>query len=161
CFATYSGDLAPALLVLGAEVELISPAGRRTLALERLYTGYARHDRAAEGDGKHYLGLLPGELVAGVRVAGGAGLRSGYDKVRIRRSIEFPVAGVAVALGRDGDRLTRLSVAVTGTNPRPVRVAGTEALTGGMLGPAVFSGLEALMRDQLMAMKTTFTPGHY
>jgi 4-hydroxybenzoyl-CoA reductase subunit beta len=161
CFATYSGDLAPALLVLGAEVELVGPAGRRTLPLERLYTGHARHDLAAEGDGKRYLALLPGELVAGVRVEGRREVRSGYDKVRIRRSIEFPVAGVAVALKRDGDRLARLSVAVTGTNPRPVLISGTEALTGGALGPEAYSGLDALMRDQLMAMKTTFTPGHY
>jgi hypothetical protein len=25
----------------------------------------------------------------------------------------------------------------------------------------VFKGLDALVRDQIMAMKTTFTPGHY
>ena len=29
------------------------------------------------------------------------GLRSAYDKIRIRRSIEYPVCGVAVALRRD------------------------------------------------------------
>ena len=37
CFATFSGDLAPALLTLGAEVDLAGPAGKRTIALERLY----------------------------------------------------------------------------------------------------------------------------
>jgi hypothetical protein len=26
---------------------------------------------------------------------------------------------------------------------------------------SVLKGLEALVRDQIMAMKTTFTPGHY
>src|SRR4029453_6825726 len=44
CFATFSGDLAPALLTLGAEVELMGPAGRRTLPLNDLYIGHARHD---------------------------------------------------------------------------------------------------------------------
>ena len=56
------------------------------------------------------------------------GLRSAYDKIRIRRSIEYPVAGVAVALRREGDKLADLRVAFTGTNPRPVRLAGTAAL---------------------------------
>ena len=66
-----------------------------------------------------------------------------------------------MALRRDGDTLADLRVAFTGTNPRPVRLAGTQALCGGPLDARVFAGLEALVRDQIMAMKTTFTPGHY
>jgi 4-hydroxybenzoyl-CoA reductase subunit beta len=160
CFATFSGDLAPALMTLGAEVELAGPGGTRTLALEQLYIGYARHDGSA-GDGKHYLALAPGEMVARVRARHTPGLRSGYDKLRIRRSIEYPVCGVAVAARRDGGALADLRVAVTGTNPRPVLLAGTAALCGGPLDDGVFAGLDALIRDQITAMKTTFTPGHY
>jgi 4-hydroxybenzoyl-CoA reductase subunit beta len=81
--------------------------------------------------------------------------------MRIRRSIEYPVAGVAVALRRDGDSLTDLRVAVTGTNPRPVLLDGTRQLCGGPLDARVLTGLDALVRDQVMSMKTTFTPGHY
>jgi 4-hydroxybenzoyl-CoA reductase subunit beta len=160
CFATFSGDLAPALLVLGAEMELAGTAGCRTLPLGDFYTGHARHD-SASGDGKNYLALAPGEVVVAVRAKNTAGLRSGYDKIRIRRSIEYPVAGVAVALRRDGATLADLRVAFTGTNPRPVRLEGTAALCGGPLDARVLAGLEALVRDQIMAMKTTFTPGHY
>ena len=160
CFATFSGDLAPAFLTLDAAVDIAGPAGRRTLPLADLYTGHARHD-AATGDGKNYLALRPGELVTAVRAKGVSGLRSAYDKIRIRRSIEYPVAGVAVALRRDGDRLTDLRVAITGTNPRPVRLDGTAELCGGALDDRVFAGLDELVRDQIMSMKTTFTPGHY
>jgi 4-hydroxybenzoyl-CoA reductase subunit beta len=160
CFATFSGDLAPALIVLGAEVELLGPAGRRTLPLAELYTGHARHDGTG-GDGKNYLALMPGELVVGVTARNTPGLRSGYDKIRIRRSIEYPVAGVAVALRRDGDTLAELRVAVTGTNPRPVLLTGSRELCGGPLDDNVLAGLDDLVRDQIMAMKTTFTPGHY
>jgi 4-hydroxybenzoyl-CoA reductase subunit beta len=160
CFATFSGDLAPALLVLGAEVELAGPAGRRTLPLRDFYIGHARHDTAS-GDGKNYLALKPGEIVVAVRAKRAPGLRSGYDKIRIRRSIEYPVAGVAVALRRDGTRLVDLRVAFTGTNPRPVLLEGTADLCGGPLDDRVLKGLDALVRDQIMAMKTTFTPGHY
>ena len=89
------------------------------------------------------------------------GLRSAYDKIRIRRSIEYPVAGVAVALRREGDMLSDLRVAFTGTNPRPVLLTGTQELCGRPLDEAFFKGLDALVLDQIMAMKTTFTPGHY
>ncbi|MBO0763237.1 MAG: 4-hydroxybenzoyl-CoA reductase subunit beta [Hyphomicrobiaceae bacterium] len=161
CFATFSADLAPALMVLDTKVELAGPQGRRTLPLTDLYIGDARHDGSGRGDGKRYLALAPTELVVGVRATVVPGLRSAYDKVRIRRSIEYPVAGVAVALRREGNSLAELRVAITGTNPRPVLLAGTQGLCGGPLDQRVVAGLDALVRDQIMAMKTTFTPGHY
>ncbi len=175
CFATFSGDLAPALLTLGAEIDVAGPAGKRTIPLASLYIGYSRplpnppplagEGREGEtetlGDGKYYLSLRPGELITAVRAKNTAGLRSAYDKIRIRRSIEYPVTGVAVALRRDGDVLADLRVAFTGTNPRPVLLEGTAELCGGALDASVFQGLDELVRDQIMSMKTTFTPGHY
>ncbi len=164
CFATFSGDLAPALLVLDAKIDLAGRAGRRTMPLTELYIGYARHDTPVtetQGDGKYFLSLRPGEFVTAVRAKNTPGLRSAYDKIRIRRSIEYPVTGVAAAVRRDGDRLVDLRVAFTGTNPRPVLLSGTASLCGGPLDARVFAGLDALVRDQIMAMKTTFTPGHY
>jgi len=136
CFATFSGDLAPALLTLNAEVDLAGPAGKRSITLESLYIGYARQDRPITD-------------------------REGDGKIRIRRSIEYPVTGVAVALRRDREALTDLRVAFTGTNPRPVLLKGTAELCGGPPGARVLNGLDALVRDQIMSMKTTFTPGHY
>jgi 4-hydroxybenzoyl-CoA reductase subunit beta len=164
CFATFSGDLAPAFMTLGAEVDIAGPTGRRTLPLEKLYIGFARQDQPVTetlGDGKFFLSLRPGELITAVRATNAPGLRSGYDKIRIRRSIEYPVCGVAVALRREGDALTDLRVAITGTNPRPVLLAGPDELCGGPLDERVFKDLDDLVRDQIMAMKTTFTPGHY
>jgi len=164
CFATFSGDLAPALVTLDAEVDIAGPAGRRSIPLEKLYIGFARQDvpvTETQGDGKFYLSLRPGEIVTAVRVKNTPGLRSAYDKIRIRRSIEYPVAGVAVALRKDSGNLADLRIAFTGTNPRPVLLAGTKELCGGRLDERVTRGLDALVRDQIMPMKTTFTPGHY
>ena len=164
CFATFSGDLAPALLSLGAEVDLAGPKGRRTVPLNSIYIGFARQDvpvTETMGDGKYFLSLRPGEFVTAVRAKYVSGLRSAYDKIRIRRSIEYPVAGVAVALRRDGKKLADLRVAFTGTNPRPVLLEGTAELCGGPLDEKVLKKLDDLVRDQVMAMKTTFTPGHY
>src|SRR6266852_8707861 len=88
CFATFSGDLAPALLTLGAEVDLAGPAGKRTVPLRSIYIGYSRQDRPVTeilGDGKYYLSLRPGEFVTAARARNMTGLRSAYDKIRIRR----------------------------------------------------------------------------
>lgn len=160
CFATFSGDLAPAFLLYGGEVDLVGPAGARSVALKDFYIGYSRQD-GSTGDGKNYLALEAGEFVLRVRAKNAAGLVSAYDKIRIRRSIEYPVAGVAAALRREGDTLADLRVAVTGTNPRPVLIEGTAALCGKSFGEATLAALDDLCRDQLMSMKTTFTPGTY
>jgi len=164
CFATFSGDLAAALLTLHAEVDIAGPNGKRTIPLDKLYIGFARQDvpvTETQGDGKYYLSLRPGEIVTAVRARTTPGLRSAYDKIRIRRSIEYPVAGVGVALKKESGKLADLRIAFTGTNPRPVLLAGTAALCGGPLDERVIKELDALVRDQIMPMKTTFTPGHY
>ena len=86
CFATFSGDLAPALLTLDAEIDIAGPSGRRTMPLADLYIGYARQDEPvteSRGDGKYFLSLRPGEIVAAVRARNMPGLRSAYDKICI------------------------------------------------------------------------------
>jgi len=152
CYATFSGDLAPALAVLDdAQIEIAGAQGARTLPLDSLYTG----------DGERYLALEPDELVVAVRARRPPALRTGYDKVRVRQSIDYPLAGVAAGVVREGDRLADLRLAFTGTNPRPLRLAGTEDLCGGALDDAVMERLSGLVRRQVMAMRTTFTSGHY
>jgi 4-hydroxybenzoyl-CoA reductase subunit beta len=150
CFATFSGDLAAAALIYHANIEIVGVEGKRTIALNDLYTG----------DGKDYLTLNAGEIVTALIIENTQGLKSAYDKVRTRQSIDYPVAGVAVGLVRDGDMVTDLRVAITGTNPRPVLLEGTSELSG-KLDDVLFEGLERLVKDQIMSMKTTLTPGHY
>src|SRR5215813_10838553 len=87
-----------------ADVTGVQTCALPILPLQELYTGYARHDGSG-GDGKHYLALQAGEIVTAVRVRGRPGLRCGYAKLRIRRSIEYPVAGVAVAVRKEAETL--------------------------------------------------------
>ncbi len=125
CFATFSGDLAPALLTLRAEIDIAGPAGRRTIPLADLYIGHARHDGGDRRRQELSRRCGPARSSPPCGRSNTPGLRSAYDKIRIRRSIEYPVCGVAVALRRDGDALADLRVAFTGTNPRPVLLDGT------------------------------------
>ena len=160
CFATYSGDLAPAFLLFGGALDLLGPSGARSVAMQDFYIGRARQD-GSTGDGIRYMAIEPGEVVLRVRATAAPDLASAYDKVRIRRSIEYPVAGCAAALRRDGDALADLRIAFTGTNPRPVLLEGTDRLAGQPLDEGALQVIDDLCKDQLMSMKTTFTPGHY
>jgi 4-hydroxybenzoyl-CoA reductase subunit beta len=119
CFATYRGDLAPALMVLGAEVELAGPAGRRVLPLAELF----------RNDGAQHLTLEAGEILTAVLVPKTSAGTAGYAKIRIRDAIDFPLAGVAAALSRDGDILTGIDIAITGIASAPLMVP-----TGGYAG---------------------------
>ena len=76
-----------------------------------------------------------------------------------RSSIRWPAS--PSRCGARARSLADLRVAITGTNPRPVLLEGTDELCGGPLDDRVLEGLDDLVRDQIMSMKTTFTPGHY
>jgi CO/xanthine dehydrogenase FAD-binding subunit len=60
-----------------------------------------------------------------------SGLSGVYRKLRIRGSIDYPLAGVAVAVKRSNGHCADARVAITAVNPAPVLVKGaTEALVG-------------------------------
>jgi 4-hydroxybenzoyl-CoA reductase subunit beta len=122
CWAAYSGDTAPALIALDARVELVSPRGRRELPLADLYLN----------DGLARLNKTPDEILTIVRVpASSAGWRGTYKKLRIRQSIDYPLAGVAVAMRTEADgTCLEARIALTAVNPAPRRVPAAERLAG-------------------------------
>ncbi|MCM2252797.1 MAG: 4-hydroxybenzoyl-CoA reductase subunit beta [Ramlibacter sp.] len=152
CHAAFSGDLAPVLLALGAQVELLSARGRRWLALAELY----------RDDGAAHLTLEAGELLARVRVPAAApGLVCGYRKARVRASMDFPLAGVAVALAMEQGRVASLAVALSGTNSHPLLLSGTAALAGQAVDEALLRSVGKLVQQQVSPMRSTTTPSNY
>ncbi len=122
CWAAFSGDTPPALLCLNAAIEIAGPNGTRRIPLQEFYTG----------DGVNYRRLLPNELVTSVFLpAESAGYRGVYRKLRVRGSIDYPLAGVAVVMKRSSGQVTDARIAMTAVNPAPllVRRAG-EMLIG-------------------------------
>jgi 4-hydroxybenzoyl-CoA reductase subunit beta len=152
CHAAFSGDLAPALLVLGAEVELVASRGTRRVELSALY----------RDDGAAHLTLAADELLARVFVPRPpADLVSGYRKACARGAIDFPLAGVACALSVRAGELAALRVALTGTNSQPFVLAGTEALLGRHVDADALSALAKLVQKQVSPMRTTVTQSNY
>jgi 4-hydroxybenzoyl-CoA reductase subunit beta len=147
CFAAFSGDVAPALIIYDAEVTLTGPSGARRIPLEKMY----------RNDGMAHLTLQPGEILTSVHLpAKHAGDPSAYEKARIRGSIDFPLAGAAVRLKVAADgTIADMAVALTGVNPYPQRVGGTDALKGKKLDDALLDGLRENVRKQAKPMRTT------
>ncbi len=119
CVAAHSSDLAPVLISLGAEVELASREARRTLPLEEFFVG----------DGIHNNVLGPGEVVVRVLVpARSRGLRAGYQKLRPRGAIDFPMLSVAFAARVNGGGCEEARLVVSAIAARPRVISGIEAL---------------------------------
>jgi len=60
------------------------------------------------------------EIVTRIHLpASSAGWRGSYQKLRIRGSIDYPLAGVAVAMKMNSGRVEDARVAITAVNPAP------------------------------------------
>jgi 4-hydroxybenzoyl-CoA reductase subunit beta len=125
CWAVFSGDTPPALLCLNAEIEIVGPSGARRIPLRDFYTGI--------GDG--YRKLQPNELLTRVFLpAASANYHGVYRKLRIRGSIDYPLAGVAVAVKRSNGHIEDARIGITAVNPAPLLVKGVgEKLNGKIL----------------------------
>jgi len=122
CWAAFSGDTPPALLCLEAEIEIAGPRGTRRVPLSDFYTNL--------GDAR--MKLDKNELLTRVLLpARTSGWRGVYRKLRVRGSIDYPLAGVAVVLKRSNGHVTEAKLALTAVNPAPLLVKGaSEALAG-------------------------------
>jgi len=125
CWAAFSGDTPPALLCLKAEIEVASPNGTRRVPLADFYSGL----------GDNYRNLQANELVTRVFLAASSkDYRGVYRKLRVRGSIDYPLAGVAVVLKRSNGHVADARIGITAVNPAPLLVRGAAEL---LVGKAV------------------------
>jgi 4-hydroxybenzoyl-CoA reductase subunit beta len=153
CWAAFSGDTPPALLCLDAEIELVSPSGRRRIPLREFYTGV----------GDNYRKLEPNELVTRIFLPGSsAGYRGVYRKLRIRGSIDYPLAGVAIALKRSNGHVSDARVALTAVNPAPVLVKGAaQMLEGKVVDESLAEAVGALAARTAKPLTTSALTPEY
>lgn len=121
CWAVSSSDTAPMAIALEATVVLASPKGERELAVRALY----------RDDGIDYLAKQPHEVVTKLLLPPAGRVRSTYVKLRRRGSIDFPIAGAAVALTLDGSTVERAHIVMSAVGSHPIEAkAAEEFLTG-------------------------------
>jgi 4-hydroxybenzoyl-CoA reductase subunit beta len=150
CHAAFVGDLAPALLVFGAEIDIAGAQGQRRIPLSELYVE----------DGKAHLALTNGELLVALHLPSNPP-PSAYAKVRLRGAIDYPLAGVAVAFAAAGPNVNSLRIALTGTNSRPFLLAGTESFAGRPLDEKLLHEIDRLVQKQVQPMRTTIASANY
>src|SRR5215831_11183753 len=126
CWAAFSADTPPALLCLGAELEIAGAGGLRRVSLSEFYVN----------DGIIRLHLKANEIVTRLHLPESTmGWRGSYQKLRVRGSIDYPLAGVAVALKMNRGRVEDARMAITAVNPAPHLVKDIDArLIGAEVG---------------------------
>jgi 4-hydroxybenzoyl-CoA reductase subunit beta len=153
CVATYSGDLAPLLMVLGAQVVVARSGGERELALSELFV--------EDGIRRHVLG--PDELLKEILIPGPEeGWAFGYDKLRLRGTMDFPSAGVALAVRTEGRQVRDLRAAHTAIASAPEDFSESLGeLIGAPVNRATAERLQELVEDQARPYKTVPLPPSY
>jgi 4-hydroxybenzoyl-CoA reductase subunit beta len=124
CYSVYSGDTAPSLVALGAELKISSPDGERTLPLIDLFTG----------DGKTPMAVGPADILTEIIIPNPPpNSSSAYLKYRIREAIDFPVLGVAlnIALDTKKDKCEQASIVLGAIASKPVQVTGVKDILKG------------------------------
>lgn len=133
CWAVSSSDTAPVAMAAGGWVTLAGPDGERELPVSALY----------RDDGIEYLAKRPEEVLTALRLPPAAGLRTAYVKLRRRGSIDFPIAGAAVALRLNGVvEEARIVLSAVGSLPVEAVEAGAFLVGKPLDGEAVREAAE-------------------
>lgn len=137
--ASPAADTPPALLAYGAEVELVSAEGTRSVDYAEFHTGYRQTVMRAD------------ELIARVRLRRpSAGARHFYRKVGTRRAQAISkVCFAALAETGEGGVINEVRIALGSVAPTVVRCRETETLLRGRAPDAELSkeSADALARD--------------
>lgn len=143
CAITHPSDTAPPLVALKARLQAVGPGGKRWIPVEEFHVLPRQNARAETV-------LETGEVVTRIVLPPPPeNLRSSYRKVRARRSWDFALAGAALALQMDGDRVEDGRVVLSGAAPVPWRSKPVEeAIRGRLLDAETISrAADAVVRD--------------
>jgi 4-hydroxybenzoyl-CoA reductase subunit beta len=121
CWAVSSSDTAPAAMALEGMVTLVGADGERELPVAALY----------RDDGIDYMAKQPWEVVTELRLRAAPHTRSAYVKLRRRGSIDFPIAGAAVAARMDGDIVASCHLVLTAVASHPLEASAAEEFLKG------------------------------
>jgi xanthine dehydrogenase YagS FAD-binding subunit len=120
CCMVHPSDIAPALVALGARARVSGPKGDRLVPLEKFHVPPSE-------DVERETVLEPGEIVTEIMLPPPTkSVKSSYRKVRARRSWDFALAGVALALGIKDGKVESGRVVLSGAAPIPWRSVAVE-----------------------------------
>ena len=126
-YIVHPSDLAPALVALGASVEVAGAQGNRTIPLDKFFTlpseGSIRRENVLQND----------EIITHVQVpASSFAAHSTYLKFKERESLDFALASVAAAVELGTSKTVKQArIVLGGVAPIPWRAPKAEAFLAG------------------------------
>ncbi|MFH1156055.1 MAG: FAD-dependent oxidoreductase [Pseudomonadota bacterium] len=118
CIAVNASDMAPALMALGATIKTT----RRTLSADDFFAAGVKSCTVLDDD----------ELVEEIEIpAQTKNNRQGYQKFRIRNSIDFPIVSLAYSFNMDGKSIKDASIVLGAVAPVPLRAPAVEQYLAG------------------------------
>lgn len=120
CNASPSADLAPALLVLGAQLKIADKDGQKNMAVESFFRGPGQTS------------LLRGEILTEIRIPNQLpNSKSIYLKQTRSRGADLAITGVAVLVVMDGAVIQEAKIALCAVAPTPFRAQKAEDILQG------------------------------
>jgi len=145
CVAAYSADSPGPILAYGGEVHLVSARGTRNLPADVFF----------RPDGARNTVREPDEILTGVTLPPpAAGLRSAYQKLRLRQAVDFPLLSVAVATAVEDGCVGAMTVVVGGIGSRPRVVKRLESVHGRALDAGTTDTVARLAYEQCHPLPT-------
>ena len=125
CYIVHPSDTVPALVAYEALAQIVGSKGTRKVPIGKFHV-------LPSQDVQKETVLKSNEIITEILLPPPVqGLRSSYRKVRTRRSWDFALAGVALALQFKDDRVEKARVVLSGAAPIPWRSREVEeAITG-------------------------------
>lgn len=123
CIAAHPSDLAPALIALRGQAVVAGPGGERRIPLNEFYM---------DGNGLEETSLKAGEFLTAVEMPEQARPCQVFLKQRIRHSVDFALASVALAVTSTNGICEAMRLVLGGVAPAPVLVP-----TDGFIGRKV------------------------
>jgi 4-hydroxybenzoyl-CoA reductase subunit beta len=111
CFSVYQGDLAPILIAFEAKAKLEKKGGARTVLISELFSG----------NGKQPINIEKNELLTKIILPLHKDrFGSSYQKLRMRGSIDYPLASVASVVNADANgHIVDSCVVIGAAGPSP------------------------------------------
>ncbi len=134
CYALFCADTAAALISSGAKIKIVGQGGNHLIALEDFYSGTG----AAP-----FNSLVAGQIISEIQIPVPLSKTgSTYLKYGLRKSVDFPLVGVAaqVRVSEDSKECVDARLVLSAVASAPIRAKKTEAILRG-----------GKMTDQLLA----------
>jgi len=137
--ADYRLDPPPPLLLLGAEVTVFGPGGRRVIALKDFFRGL------------YETALEPAEILTEIRIPPApAGSKTVYLRFSALSANDWPCLGVAALLSKHNGRCRELRLALSGMATTPLLIQGLEFVQDQTLDDDVLEKILSVVDQQIM-----------